>query len=69
MSRVQISSSAPFFVYDIITYVKNVAELLVLAMSMFIAAFFCLRVLFIPQNANFAIEKIHEVGQEIPERR
>ena len=48
---------------------KNVAELLVLAMSMFIAAFFCMRVLFIPKSATGTIEKIHEIETEIQERR
>ena len=69
MSRVQISSPAPFFIYGIITYVDDAAELIVLAMSMFLAAFFCMRVLFIPQNANKAIEKIYEVEETLSERR
>ena len=46
---------------------SNFAELLILAMSMFIAAFFCMRVLFIPQNAHKAIEKIYEVEEKISE--
>ena len=46
---------------------QNFAELLILAMSMFIAAFFCMRVLFLPQNAHRAIEKIYEVEETISE--
>ena len=58
-----------FLILHIVTYVKNIAELLILAMSMFLAAFFCLRMLFIPQNAHKAIEKIYEVEEKISERR
>jgi HAMP domain-containing protein len=49
--------------------VETVAELMVLAMAMFLAAFFCLRALFIPQNANRAIDKIYEVEETISEGR
>ena len=69
MSRVQISSPAPFFFKYIITYVKEVAELAILAMAMFLAAFFCLRIILIPQNASKAIEKIYEVEETISEGR
>ena len=48
---------------------ETVAELLVLAMAMFLAAFFCLRVAFIPQNADRAIEKIYEVEDTLSEGR
>ena len=48
---------------------KDFAELAILAMSMFLAAFFCLRILFVPQNAHKAIEKIHEVEETISEKR
>ena len=48
---------------------KDFAELAILAMSMFLAAFFCLRILFIPDNAQRAIEKIYEVEETISERR
>ena len=68
MSRVQISSPAPFLFKHIVIYVETVAELTVLAMAMFLAAFFCLRVLFIPQTAQNAIEKIYEVEETISER-
>jgi hypothetical protein len=47
---------------------ETVAELTVLAMAMFLAAFFCLRVLFIPQNSQSAIEKIYEVEEKISEK-
>ena len=40
---------------------ETVAELAILAMSMFLAAFFCMKVLFIPDSAIKTIDKIHEV--------
>jgi hypothetical protein len=49
--------------------VETVAELLILAMSMFLAAFFCLKVLVIPDNALSTIEKIHEIEEEIYQER
>lgn len=58
-----------FFLELIYTYVEEVAELSILAMAMFLAAFFCLRVAFIPQSANRAIDKIYEVEETISERR
>jgi hypothetical protein len=47
---------------------KNIAELLILAMSMFLAAFFCLRVLVLPENAIKSIEKVYEVEEKLSER-
>ena len=41
--------------------VETVAELTILAMSMFLAAFFCFRVLLLPEASSSAIEKIGEV--------
>jgi len=41
--------------------VETVAELAILAMSMFLAAFFCLKVLFIPDSTVKSIDKIYEV--------
>jgi len=49
--------------------VETVAELLILAMSMFLAAFFCLKVLVIPDSAKSTIEKINEVEEEIYQER
>jgi len=49
--------------------VETVAELTVLAMAMFIAAFFCFRVILLPQNASKAIEKIHEAQERIQDKR
>jgi len=49
--------------------VEEVAELLVLAMSMFLAAFFCLKILVVPQQAKNSIEKIYEIEETISERR
>tara|TARA_B100000886_G_scaffold275692_1_gene199611 strand:- start:1000 stop:1170 length:171 start_codon:yes stop_codon:yes gene_type:complete len=45
--------------------VETVAELLILAMSMFLAAFFCFRVLLLPSNTKQVIDRIHEVEQQI----
>lgn len=44
---------------------ETVAELLILAMSMFLAAFFCFRVLLLPSNTMQTIDKIHEVEQKL----
>jgi hypothetical protein len=48
---------------------ETVAELMILAMSMFLAAFFCMKVLFIPQSAMKSIDKIYEVEEEIYQER
>ena len=48
---------------------ETVAELAILAMSMFLAAFFCLKVLFVPDVAMKTIDKIHEVEKEIYQER
>jgi len=45
------------------------AELFVLAISMFFAAFFCLKVLFIPDSAMKTIDKIYEVEEKIYQER
>jgi hypothetical protein len=45
------------------------AELSILAMSMFLAAFFCMKVLFIPDSAIKTIDKIYEVEEEIYQER
>ena len=45
------------------------AELCILGMSMFLAAFFCLKVLFIPDSAMKTIDKIHEIEEEIYRER
>ena len=75
MSRVQISSPAPFYFFLHIYYVgfekrlEIFAELAILAMSMFLAAFFCMKVLFIPDSAIKTIDKIYEVEEQIYEER
>ena len=75
MSRVRIPSPAPIY---LLPYIYNVgfdkklevfAELAILAMSMFLAAFFCMRVLFIPDSAIKTIDKIYEVEEEIYQER
>ena len=45
------------------------AELSILAMSMFLAAFFCMKVLFIPDSALKTIDKIYEVEEKIYQER
>ena len=40
---------------------EEVAELSVLALAMFLAAFFCYRVILLPDASNKSIEKIHEI--------
>jgi hypothetical protein len=45
--------------------VEDFAELAILAMSMFLAAFFCLKLLAIPANTHSAIEKIYEVEETL----
>ncbi len=75
MSRVQISSPAPLYLFLHIYYVglekklEVFAELFVLAISMFFAAFFCLKVLFIPDSAMKTIDKIYEVEEKIYQER
>jgi len=49
--------------------IEIVAELSVLCMVMFLAAFFCYRVLLLPKAADKAIERIHEVEEILSERR
>ena len=58
-----------FYFLAIVTNVETVAELAILAMSMFLAAFFCLKVLFIPDSAMKTIDKIYEVEEEIYQER
>ena len=48
---------------------ETVAELTVLAMAMFLAAFFCFRVLLLPEASISTIEKIYEVQEKISEKR
>ena len=42
---------------------ETVAELAILAMSMFLAAFFCMKVLLIPDSAIKTIDKIYEAEE------
>ena len=58
-----------FLFQAIITNVETVAELMILAMSMFLAAFFCMKVLFIPDSAIKTLDKIYEVEKEIYQER
>ena len=45
------------------------SEMLVLAMSMFLAAFFCYRVLLLPKATDKAIVTIYEVEEILSEKR
>ena len=67
--RFKSERGSHFLFYAIVTNVETVAELAILAMSMFLAAFFCLKVLFIPDSAIKTIDKIHEVEEEIYQER
>ena len=44
---------------------ETVAELAILAMSMFLAAFFCLKMFVIPNTTIKTIDKINEVEEKI----
>ena len=48
---------------------EAVAELLILAMSMFLAAFFCLKMLVIPNTTIETIDKIYEVEKKVHQER
>ena len=67
--RFKSERGSHFLFCAIVTNVETVAELAILAMSMFLAAFFCLKVLFIPDSAIKTIDKIHEVEEEIYQER
>ena len=47
---------------------ETVAELTVLAMAMFLAAFFCFRMILLPESTKNTINKIHEVEEIISKR-
>ena len=46
-----------------------VAEMTVLAMAMFLAAFFCFRVILLPEATTVTIDKIYEVEEAIYQKR
>ncbi len=74
VANVDVAGSNPvsrsiFYLKLIVTNVETVAELAILAMSMFLAAFFCLKVLFIPDSAIKTIDKIYEVEEELYQER
>jgi hypothetical protein len=45
------------------------AEMTVVAAVMFLAAFFCFRVLLLPKATQTTIEKVYEVEEILPEKR
>jgi len=49
--------------------VEAAVELTILALSMFFAAFFCMKVLFIPDSTIKTINKIYEVEEELYQER
>tara|TARA_B100001059_G_C17545101_1_gene432389 strand:- start:57 stop:224 length:168 start_codon:yes stop_codon:yes gene_type:complete len=49
--------------------IETIAELSVLCMAMFLAAFFCFRVLLVPEASSSAIYKIHEVEELLSENK
>jgi hypothetical protein len=48
--------------------VEEVAELTILAMAMFLAAFFCFKVLLIPNATMSTIEKVHDIENKIHDK-
>ncbi len=48
---------------------EEVAELTILAMVMFLAAFFCYRVILLPDASNKSIKKIHEIENILSENK
>ena len=62
-------SSSGNFVSKFEKKLEIFAEMVVLASVMFIAAFFCFRVLLFPKASPGAIDKIYEVEEALSERR
>ena len=50
-------------------FIETAAEMTVLAAVMFLAAFFCFRVLLLPKATQTTIEKVYEVEEILPEKR
>ena len=66
--RFKSERGSHFLFYSIYTYVEVVAEMTVLAMAMFLAAFFCLRVLILPDTPITTLQRINEVEKTIYEK-
>ena len=74
MSRVRISSPAPFF--DKLIHINVgfnqkidlIAEMSVLAAAMFLAAFFCFRVMLLPKATEGKVDRIYEASEILPKR-
>ena len=49
--------------------VETFAELTVLAMAMFFAAFFCLKILVVPHSKNNSLKSIYEIKKTLQEER
>jgi hypothetical protein len=47
--------------------IQTGAEMTILACVMFLAAFFCFRILLLPKSLPPPIDEIHEVGTNLPE--
>jgi hypothetical protein len=52
---------------DIDKIIQTTAEMMILACVMFLAAFFCFRILLLPKALPPAIDEIHEFGTNLPE--
>jgi hypothetical protein len=48
-------------------FIETSAEMMVLAAVMFLAAFFCFRIVLLPKAAETTIEKVYEVEGALPE--
>ena len=66
--RFKSERGSHFLFYSIYTYVEVVAEMTVLAMAMFLAAFFCLRVLILPDTPTTTLQRINEIEKTIHQK-
>ena len=75
MSRVQISSSAPFlktthiYYVSIDKFIETAAEMMVLAAVMFLTAFFCFRIVLLPKAIEAPIDKVYEPQEALSQKR
>ncbi|MAJ44173.1 MAG: hypothetical protein CMF96_05430 [Candidatus Marinimicrobia bacterium] len=69
MVRVQLPQY--FLFKPIVTNVvlETIAELSVLAMAMFLAAFFCFKIILFPNGKTNSIEKIYDIEETIRQKQ
>jgi hypothetical protein len=48
-------------------FIQTAAEMTILACVMFLAAFFCFRILLLPKSLPPTIDEIYEAGTNLPE--